>query len=147
MSDQTIVEALQVLQADATVHYQKLRHYHWHVKGEQFFVLHAKFEELYDHWAEFIDDVAERILTIGGTALPTLKDVLKHATLKEDTKFPTAKAMVEAITKDLESMLKSARKIKVLAEKHDDAGTVNMMDNFLDEGYKTLWMLHAFMSK
>jgi len=145
MSDKAIVEALQKFQADATVYYQKLRHYHWHVQGKGFFVLHQRFEEMYSHWADLIDDIAERILTIGGHALPTLKEVLGHAELKEDARFPKADEMVVNITKDLEYIVKQARKVKALAEEHDDAGTVDMMDELCDVEYKNLWMLHAFL--
>ncbi len=144
MSDKTIIESLQLLQADATVFYQKLRHYHWHVQGPQFFVLHAKFEELYDHWADVIDDLAERALTIGGQALPTLKQILEHATLKEDTSFPSGKDMVANISHDLEHLLHEAGKLRAQAEEHGDTGTVNMLDSFRDAEYKTLWMLRAF---
>ncbi|RQV95087.1 DNA starvation/stationary phase protection protein [bacterium] len=145
MSDQTIVQELQKFQADATVYYQKLRHYHWHVTGKQFFALHAKFEGYYDHWAELVDEIAERILTIGGKALPTLKEILAKAELKEDPEFPKAEEMVLRITKDLEHIVKEARRIKAIAEEHGDAGTVNMMDELCDVEYKNLWMLHSFL--
>lgn len=145
MSDQAIVQELQKFQADATVYYQKLRHYHWHVTGKQFFALHAKFENYYDHWAALVDEIAERILTIGGKALPTLKEILAKAQLKEDPEFPVAEEMVLRITKDLEHIVKEARRIKVLAEEHGDAGTVNMMDELCDVEYKNLWMLHSFL--
>lgn len=145
MSDKTIIEGLQQLQADATVFYQKLRHYHWHVSGPQFFQLHGKFEELYNHWAEIIDELAERALTVGGQALPTLKEILSRATLKEDSEFPSAKDMMTRIEKDLEAILHEAGKVRELAEKHGDTGTVNMLDDLRDAEYKTLWMLRAFL--
>jgi starvation-inducible DNA-binding protein len=145
MSDKKIIDALKGLLADAVVYYYKLHHYHWHVKGKQFFALHAKFEEYYEHWADVLDDVAERILTIGGTALPTLQDVLKHTNLKEDPEFPGAEEMVVRLTKDLEKLTKSALKVRDLAVERGDDGTTDMMNELCDVEYKNLWMLHAFL--
>ena len=56
-----VVNALQQLLADFQVHYTNLRHLHWFVKGHSFFIMHEKYEELYDDAAEKIDEVAERI--------------------------------------------------------------------------------------
>jgi starvation-inducible DNA-binding protein len=145
MSDKAIVKELQKFQADATVYYQKLRHYHWHVEGKMFFALHSKFEELYNHWAEMVDEIAERALIIGGKAIPTLKEILTVAELKEDSEFPKSDEMVKRLTQDLEYLVKEARRLKDLAEEHGDAGTVNLMDEICDVEYKNLWMLHAFL--
>jgi len=145
MADKTLIESLQTLQADATVFYQKLRHYHWHVHGPQFFQLHAKLEDLYDHWAEVIDAVAERILTVGGQALPTMAQVLSRATLKEDASFPEAKDMMVRITSDLGSLLATIQHVRETAEKSSDSGTVAMMDGMIEAESKTLWMLKAYL--
>jgi starvation-inducible DNA-binding protein len=145
MADKAIVEGLQNLQADATVFYQKLRHYHWHVHGPQFFELHAKLEALYTRWAEVIDEIAERAVIIGGNALPTLKDVLNRATLKEETDVPSAKDMVAHVAADLEVIVSKARQLKTTAEKAGDDDTANILDELTLAESKTLWMLHAFL--
>lgn len=58
------VEQLNVLLADHHLYYQKLRNFHWNVIGENFFDLHAKFEEMYTDTLIKIDEIAERILTL-----------------------------------------------------------------------------------
>ena len=68
-----LIKNLRTLTADATVLYQKLRHFHWNVRGKNFFGLHLKFEELYTEWATHIDSFAERSLTVGGRPPVTLK--------------------------------------------------------------------------
>lgn len=69
--------------ANFNVLYVKLHHYHWYVKGPHFFELHEKFEQLYDELTQHMDDVAERLLTIGGKPLSTMRDFLQETTLKE----------------------------------------------------------------
>ena len=63
----TIVLSLQQLLADFQIHYANLRGFHWNIKGHGFFVLHSKFEDLYNGAAEKVDEIAERILMLGGT--------------------------------------------------------------------------------
>ena len=62
---QGVVSALHSLLADFQVFYTNLRGFHWDIEGHGFFVLHGKFEELYDDAAEKADQIAERILMLG----------------------------------------------------------------------------------
>ena len=64
---ENVVNELSVLLADLQVFYSNLRNFHWNAKGHGFFVLHSKYEELYNDAAEKIDEVAERILQLGST--------------------------------------------------------------------------------
>lgn len=141
-----VVESLNVILADSIVFYQKLHQYHWVVKGKQFFALHNKFEELYDQFADVMDDVAERVLTIGGKPVPTLAEAMKKTTLSEDATEPESSQMVKNILADLEKQLANMKKAIAEAEKADDRGTANLLDGFCDEMEKTGWMLKAFLS-
>jgi starvation-inducible DNA-binding protein len=147
MADQKVLDQLNVIVADAAVFYYKLHNYHWFVTGRQFFSLHEKFEELYDHWTELMDDVAERVLTIGGRPPATLAEVLKLATVKEESGKPEAREMVERTLADLRGQADQMRKGIELAEKADDRGTANLLDGFCDEIEKTIWMLEAWLEK
>ena len=146
MSNKAVVESLNVVLADAIVFYQKLHQYHWVVEGKQFFALHAKFEELYDHFAGVLDDVAERVLTIGGKPVPTLKRALELATIEEDDSTPGASKMVEIVLADLEKQAGNMAKVIEAAEEAGDRGSANLMDGFCDEIEKTCWMLKAFLA-
>ena len=79
----SVSESLNGLLADSTVFYQKLRHYHWNVTGPGFFELHQKFEEVYNRWNVFIDEVAERVIALDSIPLHTLVQVLDQAHLQE----------------------------------------------------------------
>ena len=76
------VEKLNLYLANLNVLYRKVQNYHWNIVGTAFFSVHAKLEEYYDALNEQIDDVAERILSIGGRPLGTLKDYLAVSTIK-----------------------------------------------------------------
>jgi starvation-inducible DNA-binding protein len=147
MAATPVIDALNVLLADSTVFYQKLRHYHWNVQGPHFFELHAKFEELYDRWALTVDEVAERILMLNGTPLHTLKALLAAATLDEDEQAPAATEMVHAIEADLRAIHTSTGELIVLAEDAADRGTVNQLDALRDAIEKDLWMLRAWQAE
>jgi starvation-inducible DNA-binding protein len=142
--NERVVDGLNGLLADATVFYQKLRHYHWNVDGHHFFEMHEKFEEIYDRWADIIDDVAERILMVEGVPLHTLKALLNAASLDEDETIPTADAMVDAVVEDLRALHARSGKVLELAEEAGDRGTANMLDDIRDGMEKDLWMLRAW---
>jgi starvation-inducible DNA-binding protein len=142
--NERVVDGLNGLLADATVFYQKLRHYHWNVEGRHFFEMHEKFEEIYDRWADIIDDVAERILMVEGIPLHTLKSLLNTASLDEDETTPAADAMVDAVVDDLRALHARAGKVLEGAEEVGDRGTANMLDEIRDGMEKDLWMLRAW---
>jgi starvation-inducible DNA-binding protein len=146
-ANQNVVDGLNGLLADATIFYQKLRHYHWNVEGRHFFELHVKFEELYTRWAVTIDEIAERILMVDGTPLHTLKSMLNAAQLTEDESMPAAPQMVEAIAADLRTLHGRAGNILDMAEDADDRGTVNLMDAMRDAMEKDLWMLRTWIKE
>ncbi|GMV04472.1 MAG: DNA starvation/stationary phase protection protein [Gemmatimonadota bacterium] len=140
-----IAGQLQVLLADSTVFYQKLRHYHWNVQGPKFFELHAKFEEIYEKWAPFVDQIAERIIALDTVPLHTLKDMLKHATLKEDPELSDGKEMVNRTIADLNALRGSMNKIIAAAEKAGDRSTANLLDDLGDAVEGDVWMLKAWL--
>jgi starvation-inducible DNA-binding protein len=144
MSEQKVIDGLNGLLADATVLYQKLRHYHWNVVGPHFYELHEKFEALYTAWAGSIDEVAERILMIEGVPLHTLASLLAAAGLEEDESIPAAPAMVDAVVSDLTAIHTRAGTLIATAEAAGDRGTVNLLDGLRDGIEKDLWMLGAW---
>lgn len=142
-----VIDGLNGLLADGTVLYQKLRHYHWNVEGPHFFELHVKFEELYTRWAVTNDELAERVRTIGGTPLHTLKAVLHAATLEEDPAIPEPHEMVARLAADLRAIHERAGVVLGEAEDAADRGTANLLDALRDAVEKDVWMLRAWGEK
>ena len=139
------IEALNTLLADHQVFYQKLRNYHWNVKGPHFFVLHAKFEELYTSAGDAVDQLAERVVALGGRPLSTMKEQLASARLREDESIPSASAMVDSIVADIDALttyLKAARDVV-----EADSTTQNLLDGLVDGYAKPRWMLQAFRTE
>jgi len=143
MASSAVIEGLNKSLASATVFYQKLRAFHWMVKGPQFFMLHEEFEKLYDRWADVIDELAERIVMLGGTPQLTLKSVLETSALSEETSSPPAAKMVELVVADLHAQHEAFRSLIDTCEKAGDRTTTNLLDGIADEMDKTLWMLRA----
>lgn len=134
------------LLANYQIFYQNLRGIHWNIKGPKFFELHAKFEEFYNDALIKIDEIAERILTLGSNPLHTFSDYLNHAEIKEAKQINNASKSIEVIIKNLEILLKKERELLHLSDKLNDEGTNSLMSDYIKEQEKTLWMLRAFSS-
>lgn len=147
MGNSNVITSLNGLLADAIVMNQKLHHFHWRVKGRGFFQLHAKFEELYGHFGELGDGLAERILMVGGEPLATLVQAREMSTVKESTEVPAAGAMVSLLLRDLEDYRAKTRNGIAAAEEAGDRGTANLLDPVIDHLDKEIWMLQAFLAE
>ena len=117
MSQQDVVKELNQQVANWTVAYTKLHNFHWYVKGSNFFSLHEKFEELYNEASQYVDDLAERILAIGGNPVGTLKESLEISIVDEAGKNYSAEQMVEAFSNDLTHISEQLVKSIEVAEK------------------------------
>ena len=123
--------------------YVKLHHFHWYVKGPHFPTLHEKFEELYDLAAEKLDELAERILTIGGKPLSTMKDYLEHATLKEAENGGNEANMLQLAVQDLQALVAGLQTTAKLAEEAGDDATTDLFVGQIGELQKQTWQLSA----
>jgi starvation-inducible DNA-binding protein len=141
------INSLNLLIADFTVFYQKLRHYHWNVKGEPFFVLHEKFEEIYTEVGDVIDEIAERVVGLEGVPHHTLAHMLETTSLKEDDELPAPAKMVNRTIDDIKALSKGLLSAIEVAEGADDRTTINLLDEIHDGLQGHLWMLAAWQGK
>ena len=133
--------------ADYQVFYANLRGLHWNVKGKGFFQLHAKYEGYYNDAAEKVDEIAERILQLGGTPENRFSEYLKVATLKEDGFTPAGGDGMRKVLDSLAVLIKQERHIVELASEAEDEVTVGLMDDFLAGQEKNVWMISAFLEE
>ena len=145
-SRKELAEKLNELLANYSIFYQNSRGYHWNIKGEKFFELHLKFEELYNNALVKIDAIAERILTIGQQPLHTFSDYLSKSSIKEAGNLSDGTETVRATHENLSVLLGLEREILSLAAETGDEGTVALISEDINENEKTLWMLNAFLS-
>ena len=140
------IEKLNLYLANLNVLYRKVQNYHWNIVGTGFFAVHEKLEEYYDAINEQIDDVAERILSIGGRPLGTLKDYLEITTIKEaENKEISIPEAVADVKKEFEAMLKLTKEVKEAADEENDYGTSALVDEYISTYEKNLWMLNAYL--
>ncbi|WP_428911253.1 Dps family protein [Niallia sp. Krafla_26] len=142
---QELTQAVNKQVANWMVLYVKLHHYHWYVKGHHFFTLHEKFEELYDEANEHIDELAERILSIGGSPVSTLKECLEISSLTEAKGNETEEEMVRETISDFQTIIGECQTAMDLAEKEDDQGTSDMLLSIVSGLQKHVWMLQAYI--
>lgn len=142
-----LAKDLNSLLANFQTYYQNLRGIHWNIKGKRFFDLHVKFEELYTDANVKVDEIAERILTLGATPLHTFEDYAKHSKVPVGKNISEDEKAVRLIVDSLTELLKIERD---LLEKSDDAadeGTNSMMSDFITEQEKTIWMMKAWLGE
>ena len=142
-----VVSALSQLLADFQVHYTNLRGMHWNVKGPSFFELHAKLEEYYDDAEEKIDEIAERILMLGGVPESKFSEYLKVAKISELGVVCCPKATVEYVLNSYKVLIEQERKVLDLASQAGDEVTVSLMSDYLKGQEKTVWMLVAYSAE
>ena len=143
-----VVDELNNLLANYHIHYQKLRGCHWKVKGKSFFSLDAKFEELYTEMLTAIDELAERILSLGKPPISTFNDYIKRSTLKEINTIGMKETdMVKALIEDMMGLIEMEREILDATEKAGDDGTNDMVNRFMQFKEKNVWMLRAFVNE
>ncbi|MBP7292745.1 MAG: DNA starvation/stationary phase protection protein [Bacteroides sp.] len=143
----SVVASLQQLLADFQVYYTNLRGFHWNIKGHGFFVLHSKFEELYNDAAEKVDELAERVLMLGGTPANKFSEYLKVAKVKEVDGVSNADEALSNILETYSYLIAEERKLLSLASEVNDEVTVALMSDYLKEQEKMVWMLVAYNSK
>jgi len=143
IKSQELEKKLNELLSDYQIYYQNLRAFHWLIKGSQFYQLHERFEEFYDEAADGIDEVAERILMIGGKPLHTFEDYIKKSSIKAEKDLEKSSDIIPIVISNLESLLGSFRQIVEIAGDSDDEGTVALMGDFISATEKKLWMLNS----
>jgi starvation-inducible DNA-binding protein len=143
-TSQATAIALNDLLSNYQLFYMNLRGYHWNIKGKKFFELHLKFEELYNDALIKIDEIAERVLTLGETPIHTYADYLKHSEIKATENVTDGGAAINYILTSLKTLLQKERTILSAAAQASDEGTVSLMSDYIVEQEKLVWMLEAY---
>ena len=133
------------LLSNYSVFYQNARGYHWNIKGDDFFVLHQKFEDLYNNLFLKIDEVAERILTLGFRPNHNFTDYFKTASISEAGEVIDGQNSVSMVLGSLGILLEKQRLILDLSAEIDDTGTNSLMSDYIREQEKMVWMYSAYI--
>lgn len=131
--------------ANWSVMYMKLHNYHWYITGDHFFTLHVKLEELYDEAAQYLDDLAERLLSLGKKPVATLKESLELSSIKEATGSESPTDMIRTVSQDFATMINELQEGIKAAEEEGDEPSGDMMIAIQGSLQKHKWMLDAFL--
>lgn len=142
----SLSEALGQLLAEYQIFYANVRGFHWNIKGDKFFELHAKFEELYNDLNLKVDEISERILTLGYQPEHRFSRYVAMAQIQEATHTSAAKGNVENIVASMSALIKQQRHLMDLANEAEDEGTAALMSDYIREQEKSVWMYSAFLN-
>jgi len=101
------------------------------------------FEEHYTELATAVDEIAERIRTLGIAAPGTYKEFARLASIEEVEGVPAAQKMIEILTKGHEQVVKTSRSVLKLAQDADDESSAALVSDRMRIHEKTAWMLRA----
>lgn len=140
-------EKLNILLADYMMFYQNTRGLHWNIKGEKFFELHLKFEELYTDLLLKIDEIAERILTLGNTPLHSFADYEKSSDIKTFKNVSDGVKGVENTLINFQTIIVKQREILKLSADANDEGTNALMSDYIRVQEKLVWMYSSYLKR
>lgn len=135
------------LLANYSTFYQNTRGYHWNIQGDKFFELHQKFEELYNDLFLKIDEVAERILTLGHVPQHKFTAYLEHSRIAESNEVNKGQKAIEEILAAFKILLTKQRHILDLSAEINDEGTNAQMSDYIREQEKLVWMYSAYLNR
>ncbi len=138
---------LDELLAGYQLFYMNARGYHWNIRGDKFFELHLKFEELYNDSLLKIDEIAERILTLGHTPTHAFSDYIAQSSVKEAKNVKDGKKAVQNILDGFKTLLLLERKILEVSADAGDEGTNALMSDYIRQQEKLVWMYSAYLNK
>jgi len=142
-----LADKLNTLLANYSIFYQNTRGYHWNIKGEKFFELHLKFEELYNDLFIKIDEVAERILTLGFSPKHRCSDYKKGSKIAESNEVSEGNKAVKEIIESFKIIIMIQRDLLNLSADAGDEGTNALMSDYIRAQEKLVWMYSAFANK
>lgn len=140
-----IAQGLSRLLADTYTLYLKTHYFHWNVTGPLFQSLHAMFEEEYTELAIAVDDIAERIRTLGYPAPGSYSEFAELASIKETRDVPKAEEMIRLLVEGNEAVVRTARAAFPAAERANDESTVDLLTERMRTQEKTAWMLRSML--
>jgi len=141
-----VVELLNARLADAIDLQTQLKQAHWNVKGPDFIGLHKLFDEINEQVEEYVDEIAERAVALGGVVDGTARMVASRTQLPEyPGNIAEGRKHVEAVATALASFGKLARKAIDQSNELQDADTADLFTDVSRGIDKSLWFVEAHL--
>jgi starvation-inducible DNA-binding protein len=140
------VDGLEKLLSDSFMLYLKTLYFHWNVTGPMFQPLHNEFESQYQELLVAVDDMAERIRSLGYSAPGTFRQFNRLTSITEDAAVPDSDTMIKLLVEGHETVIRTAREVSVLSERGGDVATSDLIIKRIEVHEKTAWMLRSFLT-
>ena len=144
-SRKQIAEGLSKVLADSYTLYLKTHYYHWNVTGPMFQTLHLMFETQYTELQGAVDEIAERIRSLGEFAPGSYEEYARLSSIKGDNGVPAATQMIENLVHGHETVVRTARSVFSAAEEASDEATCDLLTQRMSLHEKTAWMLRSLL--
>ena len=141
-----IAEGLTRVLADTYTLYLKTHSYHWNVTGPQFNTLHTMFMDQYNELWLAIDEIAERIRSLGVVAPGSYSAFAALTSIEEDRDVPTAEGMLRNLLAGHEVVVRTARSVLPLTGEAADEPTADLLTQRMQASEKTAWMLRSMLA-
>ena len=141
---EAVVKVLNERLADSIDLMMQSKQAHWNVKGANFLALHELFDKVVESSEEWIDDIAERAVALGGVAYGTVRVAAKKSNLSEyPLNIGAGADHVEALSNALATYGKAIRAAIDTTDKLGDAGTADLFTGISRDVDKYLWFVEA----
>ncbi|MBX3298013.1 MAG: DNA starvation/stationary phase protection protein Dps [Acidobacteria bacterium] len=141
---ESLTEMLSQRLADAADLRSQAKQAHWNVKGMNFIALHELFDRVATELEPVVDDIAERITTLGGTANGTVRVAAQNSSLTEyPLEITDGADHVEALSNVLADFGKKVRADIAQADEIGDADTADLLTGISRNIDKLLWFVES----
>jgi starvation-inducible DNA-binding protein len=141
----TSVRALNQALADLSDLYSQTKQAHWNVKGPNFIALHKLFDEVAGSIEPLVDTVAERVVTLGGLAMGTVRMAAEASRLKELSKEFDAEEVLRELADRLAQTSKSSYAAVDTTDKAGDRVTSDLFSDIAATLDKALYFIEVHL--
>ncbi len=141
-----IVSGLEKMMADSFMLYLKTLYFHWNVTGPMFQPLHGVFEAQYQELALEVDELAERIRSLGHQAPGTFQQFNRLTSITEEAVVPDSDTMIQLLVQGHEAVIRTGREVALITERASDIATLDLITKRVEAHEKTAWMLRSFLT-
>ena len=139
---QKVVEAVNLLIADAFAVYLKTKNFHWHLSGSHFRDYHLMLDEQADQLLGSTDPLAERVRKLGGTTLRSISHISALQTVHDNNaEFVTPLDMLGELMNDNRQLASNQRAAHEVCDENRDFATASLLETIIDETERRTWFL------
>jgi len=142
-----LIQQMKVYLADNVAFGMKAQQYHWNVEGDDFPQYHTFLGNLYEEVDGVIDQVGEYIRTLDAYAPLSFRRLLELTSIEDTDVAPEAMVMMRNLYSDNEKVMSSIMEAYRLAERYNELGLSNFLQDRIAAHKKHQWMLRSILKE